>query len=172
MKDKEKETNEANPDKDKYKPDQDMKDKLDEDMNDRDKPDENMKDKGNDTNKDKPDKDTNDGDNDETDKDESDIDKDESDEEMNDGDDKDKDQPDVTMTDGQKNLMVTYKPNTMDKSPKMLQHAYTYKTTNDGKRNDSIQNHHELASFVDESFIIYKPTSYKNYCMISYKIFV
>jgi hypothetical protein len=40
----------------------------------------------------------------------------------------------------------------------MLQHAYTYKTSNDGKRNDSIQNHHKLASFVDESFIVNKKT--------------
>jgi hypothetical protein len=142
MKDKEKETNKANPDEDKNKPDQDMKDKLDEDTNDGDKPDKNMKDKEKETNKDK-----SDGDNDETDKDES-------DEEMNDRD--DKDQPDGTMTDGQKNLMVTYKPNTTYKSPKMLRHAYTYKTSNDGKRNDSIQNHHEFASFVDESFIVNK----------------
>jgi hypothetical protein len=77
---------------------------------------------------------------------------------MNDGDDKDKDQPDATMNDGQKNLMVTYRPNCMDKYPKMLRHAFTYKTTNDGQRNDSIQNHQELASFVDESFIVIKKT--------------
>jgi hypothetical protein len=40
----------------------------------------------------------------------------------------------------------------------MLQHAYTYKTSNDGKRNDSIQNHHKFASFADESFIVNKKT--------------
>jgi hypothetical protein len=143
MKEKEKETSKANPDKDKNKPDQDMKDKLDKDTNDVDKPDEHMKEKEKETNKDKSDRD-----NDETDKDEPGKDKDESDEEMNDRDDKDKDQPDLTMTNGQKNLMVTYKLNTMDKSPKMLRHAYTYKTTNDGKRNDLIQNHHEFASLL------------------------
>jgi hypothetical protein len=40
----------------------------------------------------------------------------------------------------------------------MLRHAYTYKTTNDGQRNDSLQNHHEFDSFVDESFIVNKQT--------------
>jgi hypothetical protein len=38
MKEKVKETNDANPDEDKNKPDQDMIDKLDKDTNDRDKP--------------------------------------------------------------------------------------------------------------------------------------
>jgi hypothetical protein len=84
-------------------------------------PDENMKDNKKATNKDK-----SDGDNDEADEHES-------DDKMNDRD--DKDHPEVTMTNGQKNLMVTYKPNTIYKSPKMLRHAYTYKTSNDAKRN-------------------------------------
>jgi hypothetical protein len=52
--------------------------------------------------------------------------------------------------------MATYKPNTIYKSPKMLRHAYTYKASNHGKINDSIKNHHEFASFVDESIIVNK----------------
>jgi hypothetical protein len=119
-------------------------DKLNED-----KPDDNMDNNKNDeTDKDESDEDVNDGDNEETDEDESDKDMNDGDNDKTDNNEKDKDKPDETMTSGQKNLMVTYRPNGIVMFPQRLQYKYTYKTSNDGKRNDSQQNHAEFASFV------------------------
>ena len=52
--------------------------------------------------------------------------------------------------------MVTYRSNGIVPNPQMLRYEYSYKTSNEGRRNSSLQNHEEFASIVGESFIANK----------------